>query len=224
MSAQKQGPIIWTAFLFLALLLVVSIPATTAEAPSVVKEAASKGLGSFLKAIPRQDFGHFNFSSVEEMREAKLGKPFRVHTIVPDRLFAYTPGMPVKDIVSPTPVWLFPVLSRGETRTLLTVDILHGQWRAVAIGSSGLARRWDSVMKLWPSSIGYKHTFVRVFQATADFVLVSDMKESKLVPLESARVSLRLSKEKTYSPSETLIRLQKNVRRNLEASRDMNNK
>jgi len=91
----------------------------------------------------------------------------------------------------------------------------------VAIGSSRLARQLKRVQDTWPESEGYEHTFVRIYQAQSDFVVLSKEGTIGIVPLESAKIALRLEtlKEGTYesySPSDILPRLIPIVRLNLE--------
>ena len=189
-----------------------------------IREAAVRGLTSLLKAIPIKDLGYYNFSDQKELDQATLENPFRIYTIVPERILNYSPEVSVEEIISPTFVWLFPVISKGETRTLLTVDFMDGEWRAVAIGRSGLARQWASIMELWPSSEGYEHTFVRIFQAKADFVIISRLEETKMIPLESGCVSLGIAEAEVYNPSEIIFKLQKPVRDNIESSQFIDQK
>lgn len=224
MLVLKRVFLLAKGFCVLILFLLLGLPGSAAEVPVGAQEAALRGLTSFLKAIPKRDLGHFNFSSQKELDEARLGSPFRVYTIDPEKIFGFTSTMSLNEIISPTRLWFFPIISNDEIRTLLTIDLVDGEWRAVAIGSSGLAKQWASVVSVWPTSKGYKHTFVRVFQASADFVVVSDPKEARMVPLESARISLKIERAKAYNPSEIIPALKKAVRDNIEASKSFNRK
>jgi hypothetical protein len=136
-----------------------------------------------------------------------------IYTISPDQILNYNVGSDVESIISPTDIWLFPVVSKGEARTLITVDSVDGEWRAVSIGGSGVAKQWASITG--NSSAAYK--FVRVYQAMADFVLMSDVGETKMAPLESARISLELEGEGACDPSKIILELQEPVRQNIEA-------
>jgi len=187
-----------------------------------VREAAARGLAPLLKAIPARDLAQYNFPDERELDRSTLGNPFRIHTIPPELILNYSPETSLEEIISPTSIWLFPVILEGETRTLLTVDFIDGEWRAVAIGRSGLAKRWASILELWPSSDGYQHTFVRIFQAKADFVILSHAGGTKITPLESACISLGVSEAETYSPSQIMMKLQKPVQDNIESSQFIN--
>ncbi|MDD5528712.1 MAG: hypothetical protein PHX21_01625 [bacterium] len=214
--------ILFLAFLILFPLLsdikAQSAPQNKVETvPQIIRETAVKGLPGFLKSIPPEDLKRYNFSTPGELDAVVLGNPLKIYTIVPEKIANYTPKTPVEKIISPTSVWLFPVISKGKTVTLLVVDSVKGQWKAVAIGNSGLAKQLNNIMKQQPLSEGYEYIFVRVFQAKADFVLLCRNEKTTIIPLESARISLKLTKEKTYTPSEIIFKLQKIVRDNISA-------
>jgi hypothetical protein len=235
-SIDKKNPVFMVVF---ALLVTVSFafPAGvhgqqengsqsdglfTVQASAKAVEAANGGLMPFLKAIPRGELAHYNFSEREKPEQAVLGRPFKVYTIVPDNILNYERGKDISEVVSATPMWFFPVVLNGEVRTLLIVDIVQGKPKAVAIGSSGLAREWASLLNTMPLSQGYAHAFVRVYQAKSDFMLMRHAGKTLVIPLASAAIALGLEKGKTYDPAETMLRLKKPVEENLKAfgSRD----
>jgi hypothetical protein len=181
--------------------------------PSKVVEAAVTGLNQFLYAIPTKDLISYGFSGKQDITQATLGDPIRVYTITPDRIKDYEQGMNFISIISPTNLWLFPVLSQGETKTLLTVDRMNGEWKAVAIGSAGLAKQLNKVKTIWPSSDGYEYTFVRIYQAKSDLMVLSKGATLKIKPLTSAILSLKLEENvkenhgNLYDPSEVMTKL-----------------
>jgi hypothetical protein len=207
---------------FLSLCLFVS-PQTviSREAPPLeVAQAAAEGLQPFLGAIPSGDLADYGFVSQDEFAQATLGEPLRVYTIAPDKILNYTPGMELVSLVTPTNIWYFPVFCFGEARTLLTVDLMNGKWRAVAIGSFGLARQLERLRSHWPQSDGYEHKFVRVFQAQSDFLLVLKGASVKLSPLDSAASALGMEKAKDgiyglYEPADLIPKLAPIVEENL---------
>jgi len=154
--------------------------------------AASEGLEFWLRAIPKQDLAHYGFSSEEELERAVLGKPFRVHMIHPEQILDYNDqDLPSVIVPMNNDTWLFPVVVDKRYRTLLTVTEINGVFRATGIGSSGLAEQLDAVREEWPRLKADNAKLVRVFQALSDFVVLEDEGEKgKLVPLESAAVTL----------------------------------
>ena len=223
MIVRKTKRVVYALVVFSLFLLIFPASSMSSEtAPQEVVQAAMDGLGSFLKAIPTSDLRHYGFSDKEDLNQATLGKPFRVYTITPDKVLSYTPQMELFSIVSPTNLWFFPVLYRGEVRTILTVDKMKGKWKAVAIGSSGLARQLKKVEDKWPESEGYEHKFVRIYQARSDFVILSKEGTVEVTPLESARIALKIEKIREgvyglYSPSDIIPKLIPIVRQNVRS-------
>lgn len=183
------------------------------EAPAEVRSAAIKGLPTFLKTISKDDIKNYGFSKQEEVEHATLSDPFKVYTIEPEKILDYDDKTSVLEIISPTSLWEFPVMSKGTIRTLLTVDLMNGIWEAVGIGSSGLAKRWDFIMKNWPSVEGYEHIFVRVYQADSDFVI---LKHAGKIEMLSLMPWYGTEENKTYEPSYILLRLQDSIRSNIK--------
>lgn len=188
----------------------------TKEADQEVVEAAEVGFPRFLEAITDTLLTSYNFNSREEIQQASLGEPFQVHTILPERIIDYKGGTPILKIVSPTSLWLFPVMSNHQIRALLTVDLINDTWQATAIGSSGLAAQLSSALRRWPSSDNYDYIIVRVFQATSDFLILSHYEEIKILPLTSAIVSLGLTRDGFVAPDEIMSKLKRSVDENLK--------
>lgn len=219
LPVNNQGLILGMFMAFLVVFSSFSTPILAEEIPAGARVAAEEGLLPFLKAIPAQDLGHFSFADQSEVDQAELGNPFMIYTILPDQIFNYLEGTDIESIIIPTGVWLYPIVSKDKARMLLTVESVDGNWQAVSIGGSGVANQWESIVE----SLGVESTykFVRVYQATADFVLISDKVETKMVPLESARISLDLEGETAYDPSTVILGLRKPVRDNIEAFKVM---
>jgi len=180
--------------------------------PSDVVQVAVEGLRPLLESVPDEDIVNYGFSSKEELSQATVGEPFRIYTITPDKIMHYTEEIELTSLISPTSLWIFPVLCRSEVRTLLTVDFVNGEPKAVAIGSSGLARQLALVKSKWPRSDGYDYKFIRIYQANADFVLLLKNGVVKITPLDSAALILKLKKTaqgvyELYNPSEIIPKL-----------------
>ena len=223
MKEKKRKHGVYTlAVSLLSLLLFLTLSHTEEVAPDEIMQAARNNLSSFLDAIPASDLPHYGFSTREELAGAILGKPFRVYTIVPDKILAYTPQTQLLPLISPLDLWFFPVLSNGDFKTILTVDKVAGEWQAVAIGSSALARQLEKIQGKWPESQGYEHKFVRIFQALSDFIVVSKNDTVSITPFESGRVALKLKKApeevyELYKPSDIVPQLIPIVRQNIQS-------
>lgn len=223
MFLRKMKLTVHILSVFALILLIFPASSLSREAaPQEVIQAAVDGLGPFLEAIPSQDSEHYGFASTEDLTNATLGKPFKVYTITPDKILNYSQEMELPSLISPTNLWFFPVVYEGKVRTTLTVDFVNGEWKAVAIGRSGLAKQLERIENKWPESDGYDHQFIRIYQAQSDFVAVSKERILKIVPLESAAVALKLKKViegiyGLYTPSEIIPKLSPAVRENLQS-------
>lgn len=208
----------------LAIFLLFVVPSRARETvPQEVAQAAMDGLSSFLKAIPATELAHYGFSSEENLSKATLGAAFRVYTITPDKILNFDPQMELSALITPTELWFFPVLYDREVRTILTVDKMNGEWQAVAIGSSGLARQLKNVADEWPESEGYEFKFIRIYQAQSDLMVLSKKGMTKIFPLESARISLKLTKigkeeEGLHNIVDIIPKLIPVVRQNIQSS------
>lgn len=169
--------------------------------PDPVSEAAASGLVPFLKRIPEQDLPHYGFTSRKEFAACSLKTPFRMHVITPNKILGFEGNTSLSSLISATELWLFPIEYGNEYRTLLTVDNVDGNWEAVAIGRSGLARDLGKVAATWPSSEGYDYKFIRVYQARSDFVAVFRNGETHFVPLTSASMMLELTRSTDGKPA-----------------------
>ena len=207
------------SFLILLSLAVGAQPLMAAKVPSAVQQAAVKGLPTMLQALPEEILDQFNFSSLEELSQAKLGTPFQVFTIPPEEILNYNAGTPIEEIVLETDHWLFPVTVGGDVRALLTVAQMGGQWQAVSLGSAGLGQEWADTAAKYKSSAGYTHKLVRIYQAAADFVLLGDATGNKLLPLKAGGVALRVEGDaEPRDPAEIIFELQGPVQKNIEES------
>lgn len=172
---KRTTPIVRTALtLIVPAAFLLAGAARSEMAPPDTVRAAREGLAPFLNALP------------EERREgcdgAQLGEPFRVYTITPAALDAYRAGDPASSLVSPTGMWLFPVVAGGRSRFLLTVDTVDGAGRAVSLGQAGLAAELDRLLLQWPREGGYDPLLVSVFSAATHFFTIPQKDAQNLTP------------------------------------------
>ena len=198
-------------------------PLSAQDVPPAAKAAAEKGFRSLLEAIPPDALSHFNFSNTDEMRQAILGEGFRVHTLPPELILSYDGSATIQEMIRPTSMWFFPVISKGQIRTLVTIDMVENEYKAVSIGGSGLSRQWARAQEMRPSSGGYERVFVRVYQAASDFVVISDTVETKMASLQAQEEkTLTAGGELTlHDPADVIMGLQGIVRENIDAARLM---
>jgi len=213
-------------FIIISLLLTATIPVFSIkgfcspkphEAQLEATEAAVEGLPIFLEAIPLQELDRFNFNSPQELNRATLGEPFRIFTITTQDILSYDGQTQIGELITAIDIWYFPVMVEGRARTLLGVEKTGGVWKAASIGSSQLAEEWSRVQETYPTQLGFQKKFVRIYQATSDFVLLDQPQESSvLLPLRSAGIALGLEHRKPHSPKDVLMEMKETVLRNLE--------
>lgn len=207
---KKRTLVLLTAWL-ISLLMMSSSNAESA--PDEVVSVARDGLHKFLNAIPEGELRHFGFTSKEELDQTTIGAPYRIYTIRPSEIFSYGGEADISPLLSATEHWLFPVICSGKARVLLTVALMHGQWRAVDLGGASVAVEIERVARTWPASQGYEMKFIRVYQASSRFILLTKDGVSNLVPLKGASIVLGLVKKgeryeyKQMSPAEVLPKL-----------------
>lgn len=206
---------------FSLLILITTIGWSSENVPEQVLKAAEVGLEPFLNAIPASEITHYGFSNSHEIKGAYLGKPIKMYTILPKNLITDNFENQLSSIVTATNQWFFPVKYKNSIKTILTVDLVSGKWKAVAIGSSGLAKQLEEAKVNWPATKGYKFQFVRIFQAQSDLLIITQNNVERIFPLKSTVIALKmenLSKEnlKLYDPQEILTKLKPIVYKNIQ--------
>jgi hypothetical protein len=192
---------------------------SSVAAPEEIVQAAENGLGKFLNSIPKKDIEKYGFSSPDEFKRSTLDTPFQVNTILPDVILNYVEGQNVSSMITPTSMWFFPVICDGSIRVLLTVDYIDGSWKAVAIGSSKLAKQLENALKDLSDN---DFTYVRVFQARTDFIVFIQNETEKIRLLNSLEEKImQASTIKTdlesnfYNFSDLMPELSSSVEKNL---------
>lgn len=171
MQTNQQS--IWILLFILFFLPAVS-ESMAGEVPPDVIQAAEEGLQPFLSRIPPGEREGFGLKKTDNPEQAYLGSPFRLHTITPDALSEYQGGDTVDSLISETKMWYFPVMLEDECRTILIVDQMDGQWKAVSLGRTKLARELGKVRKVWSRDKGYNPRLIAVFQAREYFFTVPE--------------------------------------------------
>lgn len=212
-----------SALSIFGLIFLLAVALSAAEpVPVEVLNAAEEGLNRYLDAIPDGQLDHFGFTSKEEFALTTVGTPFRVYTIKPAELFSFNEGDDISSVISPTTLWMVPVICAGSSRALLKVDLMNGEWKAVGIGASVLASEMERVEDFLIRFSGYETKFVRIYQASKDLILLSKGGVSHFVPLRSTDYDLGPLKQgevyeyRLIDPSEIITRLVPVVEKNLE--------
>lgn len=145
------------------------------DVPQEVFQAAQEGIC---------DFSH-GIHTAASLDNLKLHHGFQVYSASPGDLLKNT-GLSVS--LAPSGVWRLVVLNEGKPVSLMTIDRVQGQWKAVAIGGAQLAVEVNKVMEQWPAAQGYNHRFTRIYQARTDLIEISHGKSIiGFVPLTATR-------------------------------------
>ena len=193
--------------------------------PSKVWQAAREGLSPFLKAIPPKQSEQYGFPPGNGFGNTSLGHPYRVMTIDPQVLMNFDVNEDIRTRLLPTQSWVFPIMQNGEPRAILTVGFLDDKWQAVAIGHAEFARDLYSLERTWADGKGYTTTLVRIYQAASDVLLLTKNERVDVLPMESARVCLKLGSVKDgakelYSVPEIVNKLAPVVEENIKQSQN----
>jgi hypothetical protein len=132
----------------------------------------------------------FDVRDAGDLQAATVGYGFQVYDADPTSLMA---GESLDRSVHPTATWRFCVMLDGRPVGLMTVAQGASGWEAVSMGGAGLAKEVDAVVYARAGKPPAQLRYVRVPQATADFIEVGSADSARFVPLQAARESLRLA-------------------------------
>lgn len=196
--------------------------AVAAKEPPGLRASAERGLMTLItelgKDLPAGNLPEgfpFDVHDFSELKNAKLGLGFEVHTAHPQTLLAG--GRPFEQMLMGTGIWNFVVLVGDHPVALLEMEKIQGKWQVNGAGGSQLAQ--DVYLSTQQNAGKNAFRFVRIYQATADFLEVKDFEgKARFAPLKAARQSLRMSiknEASSVTDSEILPSLQQAVREHL---------
>ncbi len=190
-------------------------------APKEVIQAAMEGLQPFLESIPQESMANFG---LDGRSPARLGAPYKLYTITPAAMETYKSDAPADTIISETSMWHFPVLVGDETKAILVVDNVDGQWEAVSLGYPEVAAQTEAITKQWPKSRGYNPLFIAVFQASEFLFSVPEADPKSLTSIDLSAGAAANKGMGGYSRldniSDTISRLKPEVQDNLRNGRE----
>ncbi len=212
----------------LVFVFVLFIPCiTVGESPPYdIKKMAKEGITIFLNDSRSSHLHRLGFESQADVDNAELGDGFHIYTIQPDKLLDESASQDLDNLVTPTTQWQFLISVRGKAKALLTVDLVNGKWEPVSVGSAGLAKQLSDVLAIWPTTLGYQYRLIRVYEAQADFIELSqEAKKIGILPLTSLLIAIKAGVKKTFDPhdlrhpKEVLSDLRPIVRENIQSKR-----
>jgi hypothetical protein len=133
----------------------------------------------------------FDIRDVADLRGARLGYGFEVFDADAASLNG---GDSLARSAQATGAWRFAVTSQGRVVGLITLVPGASGWDVVSLGGAGLSREIDAVVYAQGARNDTRLRYVRVPQATSDFIEVqTGAAEARFAPLQAARENLRLA-------------------------------
>lgn len=155
-----------------------------------VLAVAKDGYAAYLEKIPADKELQYGFNNREEFARVKLGKPYQIMILNED--FFADDELKDKDYLMPSGDWRVPLMIDNESRALLTVSGVDGNWKVVGFGAVALAKELEAFEKEHPSMQPHGK-ILRIYRSVSDFMLVpsdDDPASMDVFPLNSARNSL----------------------------------
>lgn len=168
----------------------------TARMLSASQLAAAQGLRHFAAGFTDQGGKlppgfPLAVNDVGELRNVKAGWGFQVYDVDPAVLSS---NLSLEVSARPTGIWRYAVTLHGRTVGLVTMARSARGWEVVSMGGSKLANDIDGVVGRYGMSAGTQLRYVRVPQATADFIQVKrGMEPAQFAPLQATRRMLSSS-------------------------------
>ncbi|MEO7325648.1 MAG: hypothetical protein ABIW82_12535 [Dokdonella sp.] len=145
----------------------------------------------------------FDVQDAGDMQGASIGYGFQVYDADPNSLMA---GESLDASAHATGIWRFAVTVAGRPVGLLTMAEGAAGWEAVSMGGAGLVKEVDAVVYAQGSKPAAQLRYVRVPQATADFIEIKGAANGeRFAPLQAARESLRLATGDKSAGSDGLL-------------------
>ncbi len=113
--------------------------AGTNDVLSEVTRSAQEGLRRYLIEVPKREIEDCGLPTGVTPERLSLSRPFQVHSISPDVLSNLTSVTSTEQLFIPTTQYYVPVLVDGIPRSILIVDRVQDQWKAVSFGHALLA-------------------------------------------------------------------------------------
>lgn len=167
----------------------------SARPASPAQAAATRGLHEFAARFSA-DAGQLpkgfplDVRDLGELRHAQLGWGFQVYDVSQAALLS---GADLEAAAQPTGIWRYEVVLHDRPVGLLTLARTAHGWEVVSVGGAGLVEDIETVVAAQAGSVHTQLRYVRVPQATADFIQVKrGAAAARFAPLRAARDTLQV--------------------------------
>jgi hypothetical protein len=177
-------------------------------------EAASKALETlkfpnYFKNDPQglEHAKNLGFQSIDEVTDARLGKPFEVKDVGLKQLQDFGPKDDPGALLNESHETIYPIYVKDAVRSSLTVSDARkkGDWRWIAMGSANLVRKTEQTRQLHSST----ETFlVRIRGIGIRFLAVSNSDGLTLIalsPFEFGNISFKEGQELSAQATFTML-------------------
>ncbi len=150
---------------------------------------------------------------VAALKQATIGWGFAVNDVRPANLLD---GANLEAGAQPIGQWRYAIMVHGKPVGLVTMAETDDGWQAVSFGGAGLSADIDGLVQRYGGQPGLRMRYVRVPQASADFIEIKhDAAPARYVPLQAARASLHLEVSSRPVGAELVPGLREAVRQNM---------
>jgi len=167
----------------------------SAQSSAPARVAAMRGLHRFAARFAG-DAGQLpkgfplDVRDVGQLRHAQIGWGFQVYDVSRAALMS---GADMEADAQPTGIWRYEVVLHGRPIGLLTMARTAGGWSMVSLGGASLVGDIQDVVGAYGGHAATRFRYVRVPQATADFIQVKQgAAAAQYAPLQAARGTLRM--------------------------------
>jgi hypothetical protein len=109
------------------------------------QEAATNGRVVFESLVNEETYRGFGFDSLDQVREAELGRPMAVFDIPPERLRGFSSGKDTAALLVRSPEAIYPITVNGQAKSSITVfQTGKKAYRAAGFGDAALVKRLSS--------------------------------------------------------------------------------
>jgi hypothetical protein len=145
---------------------------------------AVNGLITYWKNIPNGLECQYGFASTDSLKDVHLEEPFNLYQITQASLDNYKEGDSTESLLSKTELWYFPLSVNNEIKSVLVVEKVGNDFRAVSFGYASLAREINAIKHKWPTSNGYRFHLAVAFQANSYLYTVPELNNHNLTIIE----------------------------------------
>jgi hypothetical protein len=106
-----------------------------------LQEAATNAISVLQKLINEQNYKSLGFESLDEVKQAQLGKPFRVYNIGLDKLKSYHAGQDPFSLLTQSSEIIYPVTVGGSVRTGIRIVHKEQGYEPSSFGNADIVKR-----------------------------------------------------------------------------------